>query len=106
MPVGTDRWETSLSTIQPYMLSTNRWYLHFSGGYASPYLALKYLPFFSNRLWLENVYLHHVTLPHETHYTEIGYGISQIFLFARIGVFAGFHNGKCNEVVVRAGFSF
>ncbi|MGV8828118.1 MAG: DUF5686 family protein [Breznakibacter sp.] len=106
LPIGTDDWETAFSTTTPYMLSTNQWYLRMSGGYASPCLALKFLPFFSNRLWLENIYLHHITLPQNQHYTEVGYGISQIFLFARLGVFAGFNNGTFNEVVFRAGFNF
>lgn len=106
LPAGTDDWEASFSTLKPYLLSTNQWHLRISGGYASPCLALKHLPFFSNRLWLENIYLHHITLPKDQHYTEVGYGISQIFLFARVGVFAGFNNDKFNEVVFRAGFNF
>ena len=106
LPIGNDAWETNFTTSKPYILSTNQWYIRLSGGYASPSLFLKYLPFFSNRLWLENLYLHHVTLPRQNHYSEIGYGISGIFLFARVALFAGFDNGKINEVTFRAGFNF
>ncbi len=61
--------------------------------FTTPYLLIKYLPFLSNKLWLENIHLNYLTTNDQKNYWEVGYSISQIYMIGSIGVFAGF-NGK------------
>ena len=75
--------------------------------YTTPYLLLKFLPFLSNTLMLENISLSYLgTVKSKTNYTELGYSLSQIFLVGEIGIYAGFDNLKYRSIGVKVAFRF
>lgn len=94
IPVCFKNWHTSFNLLDDYSVSTNKWYTQAHVSYSSPYLCLKFLPWVSNRLWVENIYVSYLATPHLKNYAEFGYGISQIFFIGNIGVFTGFENGR------------
>jgi hypothetical protein len=59
--------------------------------YSTPYLLFKYLPFLSNKLWVENLHLNYLAGGGGLHYWEAGYSMGQIYMIANVGVFAGFN---------------
>lgn len=90
----------------PYAYSSREGYLRLSASYATPLLVLKYLPWVSNRLWLENIWVNHLFLPEKRSFTEIGYGLSQIFMVAKAGVFLGIEHEKQIRWGFRVGIGF
>ena len=99
----------SFSTItQPYQLlpmytySTNDWYVTANANYSARYMALKYIPFFANTLMNENLSVSYLLTPQIRHYTEFGYGLTNIYFFGDIGVFVGFEENKYYGWGVRA----
>jgi hypothetical protein len=106
IPVLLKNWDESFVLLEDYRYSTGDKYLTGHAAYTTPYLMLKYLPFFSNRLWLENLYAHYLTQPAFRNYTEFGYGISQIFFIGSAGVFVGLEDGKYSRWGFRIAFKF
>ena len=99
----------SFSTItQPYQLlpmytySTNDWYVTAKANYSARYMALKYIPFFANALMNENLSVSYLLTPQMRHYTEFGYGLTNIYFFGDIGVYVGFEENKYYGWGVRA----
>ena len=90
IPVSFKDWKRNYNLLQDYKYSTNKWYIEGHLCYSTPYLIVKNIPFLQEKLWNENIYLHHLTQPYLKNYNEVGYGLSQIFLMMNIGVFAGF----------------
>jgi hypothetical protein len=85
---------SGLFLLDDYASSTNEWFVRAGATYSSPWLLLKNLPFFSNRVWNENLHLNFLHTPENPHYVETGYSISRIFMAGSIGVFAGFSEGR------------
>jgi len=73
-----------------YSLSTSDVFAEAHLKYTTPYLLLKLLPGLSNTLIRENLYFSFLTTGFHNSYTEIGYSLSEIFLLAEVGVYAGF----------------
>lgn len=70
--------------------------------YSSPWMLIKNLPFFSNRVWNENLHINYLHTPENPHYFETGYSISRIFMVGSIGVFAGFSEGSYSHWGLKA----
>jgi hypothetical protein len=85
---------TGLFLLDDYQGSTNNWFLRAGATYSSPWLLLKNLPFFSNRMWNENLHFNYLHTLENPHYIETGYSISRIFIAGSVGVFAGFSEGR------------
>ncbi|MFT3740178.1 MAG: DUF5686 and carboxypeptidase regulatory-like domain-containing protein [Breznakibacter sp.] len=96
----------AFALLPNYRFHTNRQYIQGHLAYSTPFLALKYLPFFSNRLWNENLYLRHLTVHGRNSHTEIGYGLSRIFLLGEASVVAAFENEKYHSWGVKLTWSF
>ena len=94
IPISFKSWDNTFNLLNDYSVSTNKWYAQGHVSYTTPYLFLKFLPWISNRLWLENLYASYLTTPDFKNYTEFGYGVSQIFLMGSVGTFVGFEDGK------------
>jgi hypothetical protein len=92
--------------LDDYRHSTDDKFIEAHVKYTTPYLLLKYLPFLSNRLWLENLYGNYLTQPAFKNYTEIGYGISEIFFMGSFGVFAGFEGAEYSRWGFRVAIQF
>jgi hypothetical protein len=75
-----------------YSLSTPEAFGEFHFKYTTPYLLLKLIPGISNTLMRENISLSYLGSRNNPHYTELGYGISEIFFFAELGVYVGFED--------------
>jgi hypothetical protein len=56
----------------------------------TPYLLIKYLPILNRKIWTENLQLNYLTTRGQRNYWEIGYGIGQIYMLLRVGIYAGF----------------
>jgi hypothetical protein len=69
--------------------------------YTSPTLLLKRLPGLSRTLARENIGLSALWTPDTGFYWEAGYTISEIFLMAELGIFAGFHDTSFGSVALR-----
>jgi hypothetical protein len=105
VPLLTQDFSKGFYLIDRYEASTNQWFVRANGTYASPYLLIKYLPFFSNRLWNENLHIGYFYTSDYKNYTQIGYSISRIFMVGNIGVFAGFNDLKYSHWGVRISLS-
>ncbi len=106
IPLSFKKWNNAFVLLEDYQYSTSEWFAQGHATYTSPYLLLKYLPVLSNRLWLENIYASHLMQPEMGHYTEFGYGISQIFFMGSVGVFAGFEDGQYSRWGFRVSLRF
>lgn len=93
-PVTARQFNNSYQNLNYYKRSTNSAYGQMFVNYQSPYLALKYLPFLSNRIWNENLHFASLLTKNYKPYYEFGYSISQIGAIASVGAFAGFEGQK------------
>lgn len=91
-----------LFLLDDYEASTNSWYMRAGATYSSPWMLIKNLPFFSNRVWNENLHINYLHTPENPHYFETGYSISRIFMVGSIGVFAGFSEGSYSHWGLKA----
>ncbi|MBN1989909.1 MAG: carboxypeptidase-like regulatory domain-containing protein [Bacteroidales bacterium] len=105
-PVIARSFYQSFQSAGYYNLSTNSSYGQVMATYQTPYLALKFLPFLSNRMWLESVHLSLLKLNGEKPYAELGYSLSRIGAFASVGMFAGFEGSHFSSVSFKVAFSF
>jgi hypothetical protein len=92
--------------LSPYKYSTNEAYIQAHFNYSTPFLLLKRLPVLNNRLWNENIYVHYLTQPHLTNYTEVGYGLSQIFLVGEVAAVASFEDGAYKSWGIKFSWGF
>lgn len=106
MLVGKHQWDEAVTTVVPYMLSSNRWKVSVSMAYASPWIVLKRLPLLDNTLLNENIVFHHVVLPNNSHYSEAGYILSDGLSTIGGGLFAGFENWKYKNIAIRLIINF
>ena len=75
-----------------YALSSPEWYVQAHARYQTPYLALKYLPFFKNPSVRESLQVSYLLQPNMRHYTEFGYSLTGLAMMS-VGVFVGFEEG-------------
>jgi len=76
-----------------YSLSSPDWYVQAQARYQTPYLALKYLPFFTNPGIRESLQVSYLLQPNMRHYTEFGYTLTGLAMMSA-GVFVGFEEGR------------
>lgn len=100
-PVTARQFNNSYQNLNYYKRSTNSAYGQAFVNYQTPYLALKYLPFLSNRIWQENLHFSSLFTRNYKPYYEVGYSMSQIGALASVGVFAGFEGQKFYSLSVK-----
>ncbi|MCL1973791.1 MAG: DUF5686 and carboxypeptidase regulatory-like domain-containing protein [Bacteroidetes bacterium] len=84
-----------LNTFQlrsTYSVSNPEWFLQAHIRIQTPYLALKYIPIFTNPMIREGIQFSYLLQPNLRHYTELGYTMN--FIMFNAGVFAGFEQAK------------
>ena len=92
--------QQSFNLLEYYRYSTSDKYLEAHAYYETPFLLLKFLPFFSNRmLWKEGVQLNYLYTNGIKNYAELGYTIGGVAWQA--GVFVGFENFKYRSFGVK-----
>jgi hypothetical protein len=82
--------EGALMLTEYYGTSTNEYWISLHGRITSSYLMLKYIPWFSERLWQESVSLAYLYTPGTSHYLQAGYSLEDIFFLMDLGVYVGF----------------
>lgn len=88
----------NFNLLEYYRYSTSDRFVEAHLYYTTPFLLLKYLPFFSNRFWQEGLQYNYLTTPLFKHYSELGYTIGLIW---QAGVFVGFEGLKYRNVGFR-----
>ncbi|MDR0728546.1 MAG: DUF5686 and carboxypeptidase regulatory-like domain-containing protein [Prevotellaceae bacterium] len=88
--------------LPAYTYSTGEWFVVANVEYRSFFMALKRLPFLSSGLMSERLSVSYLQTPHMRHYTEWGYGMTELYLIGQIGVFVGFEGLKYYGWGVRA----
>ncbi|RPH31897.1 MAG: carboxypeptidase-like regulatory domain-containing protein [Bacteroidales bacterium] len=106
IPVNIGDFANSFQLLEYYKHSTEYGYAQGFVSYTSPYLALKHLPWISNRMWEENLYASYLYTKGSKPYYEFGYSISQISIFGGIGIFVGFEGEKFQSFGVKASLKF
>jgi len=90
--------------LEYYRYSTSDKYLEAHVSYYTPFLALKFLPFFCNRmLWKEGLHLNYLYTTGIKNYTEFGYTIGIVPLW-EAGIFVGFENFTYRSFSVKLSF--
>ncbi len=93
----------SYNFLEYYKYSTNSYYAQAFIKYQSSYLALKYLPWLSNRIWNENIYFSVLYTNKVQPYWETGYTMTNIGVVFGAGFFIGFN--KLNFHMIGLKFS-
>jgi hypothetical protein len=73
-----------------YQPSTHRYWLSFNATLTSSYLMIKFLPWFSERLWKESVDIAYLYTPGLRNYVQVGYRLEEIFFLVDLGLYVGF----------------
>jgi hypothetical protein len=106
LPVLIGNLTDAFRLVPYYENSTTESYGEAHIQYSTPYLAIKYLPFLSKKIWCENLHLNYYTSNVQKNYWEVGYSISQIYFVGTIGVFAGFSGTTYQSWGIQASFRF
>ncbi|MFZ2287622.1 MAG: DUF5686 and carboxypeptidase regulatory-like domain-containing protein [Bacteroidales bacterium] len=100
-PVLLNNYEDAFYLKPWYSVSSPRGFAEGHIRYTSPTLLLKRLPGLSRTLARENIGLSALWTPDLGFYYETGYTISEIFLIAEVGVYAGFRDTSFESVSLR-----
>lgn len=84
---GLDR---ALMFSDYYQASTKKYWASLNATLTSSYLLIKYLPWFSERLWQESLDLIYLYTPETPNYLQLGYRLEDIFFLVDLGVYVGF----------------
>jgi hypothetical protein len=105
LPVLIDNYHDAFRLPAYYSMATPEFFGEVLVNYSTPYLLLKYIPGFSKTLAKENLSLSYLGSRNHSHYTELGYSITQLFLLGEVGVYVGFDNLKYRSTGVRFVFN-
>jgi hypothetical protein len=105
-PVSIGNYVNTFHLLPYYSYNTNNRFIEAHCVYSSPNIFLKYLPWFSEQVWNENLHLSYLSMPGFRNYAEAGYFLNNVFLIGDIGVYAGFENGKYTRTGIKVAFSF
>jgi len=89
-----------------YALSTSEIFGELHAKYTTPYLLVKLLPVVSNTLIRENLSFMYLGSGFHGNYVEIGYSLSEIFLFAEAGVYFGFDDFRYRSTGIKLTIRF
>lgn len=101
VPVVIPSFVEGYQNLSYYRRSTSGAYAQAFVSYQSPYLALKYLPFLSNRIWLENIQVSYLKTEGYKPYYEVGYFLSQIGAVGGVGFFGSFEGKRFHSFSVK-----
>ena len=89
-----------------YRASTNQYYLEAHAGLTSPYLMLKLLPWFSERLWNETISVSFLQTQDINQHIQLGYSLNEIGFMFDIGIYTAFEEWKYYGNAVTFNFRF
>ena len=96
-----DEYDDAFMLPPYYSLSSPEFFGEVHLKYTTPYLLLKLLPGLSKTLIRENLFFSYLGSRFHGNYFEIGYSLSEIFLFGEAGFYAGFDDFKYKSFGVR-----
>lgn len=106
IPVDVNDRSYTFKLLPYYTYNTSEQFLTVGLNYKTPNLLVKYLPWFSNRRWKENLHINYLTLPDLNNYIELGYSLSNLLSGGELGVYSGFENGTYRQSGIRATLRF
>jgi len=98
--------DDALFLMDYYEASTSDYWVHANATFSSSYLLIKFLPWFSERLWTESLNLTYLYTPRVPHYIQVGYSLNEILFLADLGVYVGFQEGAYKGFGARLNFRF
>ncbi len=98
--------DNALMLMDYYEASTSDYWFNAGVKFTSSYLLIKFLPWFSERLWKESVGITYLYTPQAPHYVQVGYSLNEIFFMADLGVYAAFQKGEFKGITARLNFRF
>jgi hypothetical protein len=105
-PFTTGNFKYSFFLLNNYEYSTGKKFFEGHFQYNTQYLILKRLPWVSNQLWTENLFINYLLVEGHKPYYEAGYSMGEIFFAGEIGVYTGFKGSEFHGVGVKAAFNF
>ncbi len=96
----------ALFLMDYYESSTSEYWANLQTKLTSSYLLLKFIPWFSERLWKESVGITYLYTPLTPHYIQLGYSLNELFFLADVGVFVAFQEGSYKGFGARINFRF
>jgi hypothetical protein len=98
--------DNALMLMDYYEASTADYWFNADVKLTSSYLLVKFLPWFSERLWKESLGIAYLYTPQTPHYIQMGYSLNEIFFLVDLGVYVGFQEGKYKGFGARVNFRF
>jgi len=98
--------DNALMLLDYYEASTSEYWASADLKLTSSYLLIKYLPWFSERLWKESIGVSYLYTPQTPHYLQLGYSMNEIFFMADIGVYVAFQEWGYKGFGARLNFRF
>jgi len=98
--------DDALMLLDYYEASTSEYWVHADVKLNSSYLLLKYLPWFSERLWKESLGIAYLYTPQAPHYIQLGYSLNELFFLVDLGLYVGFQEGSYKGFGARVNFRF
>jgi len=106
IPLLLDRPKNAFMLLEYYQYSTPEWFAEAHIKYNTPFLLIKLLPFFSEKLWQETLYGGYLYQPEFKNYVELGYGLTDVYFVADAGIFIGFEDGKYGRYGFKISLNF
>jgi len=96
----------ALMLMDYYEASTSNHWFSTDFIFTSSYLLIKFLPWFSERLWTESLSAAYLYTPAIPHYMQVGYSLNEIFFLVDLGVYVGFQDWGYKGFGARINFRF
>jgi hypothetical protein len=100
------RFDQALMLMDYYEASTSEHWASADVKLTTSYLLIKFLPWFSERLWNESIGVSYLYTPQIPHYMQLGYSLNEIFFMADIGVYVAFQDWGYKGFGARLNFRF
>jgi hypothetical protein len=91
--------------MQTYYSSTNQWFAQVNFTYTTSRLFIKRF-IFERNFMNENLYFSYLRTPHLKHFSEIGYGLSNVFRIFGGGIFLGFEDMQYKFIRLKLSVDF
>lgn len=99
--IGGNATNSTFRALLPYERSTTDAYFQAHLHYEHARILLKRLPFLSGSLIRESLFVQHLMVENRKPWTEIGYGMKQLFFLFNVEVYTGFEAGKYKTAGIR-----
>jgi hypothetical protein len=96
----------ALMLMDYYEASTSEYWTRADVTLTSSYLLIKFLPWFSERLWKESLGVSYLYTDGIPHYLQLGYSMNEIFFMVDIGAYVAFQDWGYKGFGARLNFRF